>query len=216
MTALHAAPAIRNKVNWAIEPDRCALLLHDLQPHYLNPLPEAERRRVVGNAALLAEDCRARGIPVFASLVPIPGERCERGLMAEMWGRGPSAEAGGLDEALGLEPDSLRVVTKRGYSAFYGNDFEVLLRRLGRDSLLIAGIYTSVGCHASAMDAFMRDIRVFLVSDAAADLTEADHRAGLESAARTCARVVDTGTARAALSRRRGGRAAPSVSFDVC
>nr|WP_257551873.1 isochorismatase family protein [Sphingopyxis sp. DBS4] len=96
----------------------------------------------------------------------------------------------------------VRLLTKRSYSAFYGNDFEVLLRRLGRDQILIVGVYTSIGCHCSAIDAFMRDMRdmrAFLVSDATADMEPADHAKGLEVAARLCARVVDTETVSRAL-----------------
>lgn len=117
-------------------------------------------------------------------------------------GQGPTAASDALDPELRFDGLPVRLLTKRSYSAFYGNDFEVLLRRLGRDQILIVGVYTSIGCHCSAIDAFMRDMRdmrAFLVSDATADMEPADHAKGLEVAARLCARVVDTETVSRAL-----------------
>lgn len=182
---------IANKVGWRIVPDRCALLIHDMQPHYLAVLPEPARARITGNMRGLAAACLDRDIPVFASQVPHTPRAEERGLMAEMWGGGPPA-SDGLDPWLGLAERPVRRLTKRSYSAFYGSGFDVSLRRLGRDSVVIVGVYTSIGCHYSAVDAFARDIRAFLVSDATADLNETAHAAGLAAAAATCARIVGT------------------------
>lgn len=189
---------VLNKVEWAIEPDRCALLIHDMQPHYLHILPNDCRRRLIENVRSIAMDCIASGIPIFASLVPPQDER-ERGLMLDMWGKGPAISQG-LEPELGLERLPVRALVKRSYSAFYGNDFDLLLRRLDRDAIIIVGVYTSIGCHYSAVDAFARDIRPFLVSDALADLDPADHIRGLETASRICARVVDTNGVCAALA----------------
>jgi bifunctional isochorismate lyase/aryl carrier protein len=143
--------------------------------------------------------CISRGVPIFASQVPAQDAR-ERGLMLDMWGRGPTVATDALDAELGLNGLPVRPLTKRSYSAFYGNDFEVLLRRLGRDQILIVGVYTSIGCYCSAVDAFMRDIRAFLISDATADMEPADHTKGLETAARLCARIMDTEAVSAALA----------------
>lgn len=201
-----------NKVHWTLDPARCALLLHDLQPHYLERL--SDRESVISNAGQIARQCVRKGVPVFASQVPWTQEVRERGLMMDMWGRGPGASSPALDPELGLADHEVRLLTKRSYSVFCGNDFEVTLRRLGKNSIILAGVYTSIGCYLSAADAFMRDIRVFLVSDASADFNQSDHAAGLAAAAKTCARVVSTtevlewlsGTARQAYSHR----------FDVC
>jgi len=204
-----------NKVTWEVDPGRCALLIHDMQPHYLAALPEACRRQLVVNVRSIAMACIARGVPIFASQVPAQDAR-ERGLMLDMWGRGPTVATDALDPELGLNGLPVRPLTKRSYSAFYGNDFEVLLRRLAHDQLLIVGVYTSIGCYCSAVDAFMRDIRAFLVSDATADMEPADHAKGLETAARLCARVMDTATIIAALSRTTARLLDRPVGIDVC
>lgn len=204
-----------NKVTWEIEPDRCALLIHDMQPHYLGALPEACRRQLAGNVRAIGMACIGRAVPIFVSQVPVQSAR-ERGLMLDMWGRGPTAASNALDPELGFDGLPVRLLTKRSYSAFYGNDFEVLLRRLGRDQILIVGVYTSIGCHCSAIDAFMRDIRPFLVSDATADMEPTAHVKGLEAAARLCARVVDTDAVCRTLASSPAYPSSRSTGIDVC
>tara|TARA_R110000823_G_scaffold111338_5_gene232215 strand:+ start:347 stop:973 length:627 start_codon:yes stop_codon:yes gene_type:complete len=204
-----------NKVTWKVDPDRCALLIHDMQPHYLAAIPADRRGPIVQNVRAIGTTCVDRGIPIFASQVPAQGGR-ERGLMLDMWGSGPTADSYGLDPDLGLGGREVRLLTKRSYSAFYGNDFEILLRRLGRDAILIVGVYTSIGCYCSAVDAFMRDIRPFLIADASADMNDGDHAKGLETAARLCARVVDTATIIAALDRTTASLPDRPIGIDVC
>ncbi|ONF49416.1 hypothetical protein RSM1_09055 [Methylobacterium radiotolerans] len=190
-----------NRVPWAIKPDRCALLIHDMQPHYLAALPGERQHMVVSNVRAVATACISSSIPIFASRVPPTRDSRERGLMMEMWGAGPKAGTHDLDQRLGLEGYDLRFLVKRSYSAFFGNDFDVLLRRLDRDAILIVGVYTSIGCYLSAADAFMRDIRAFVLADATADMNNADHATGLRMAARTCARVVNSSAVLSALRR---------------
>ena len=205
-----------NKVSWAIEPRRCALLIHDMQTHYLGAVPSDQRDQLVRNARAIAAACTDRGIPVFASHVPPGRDRRERGLMLDMWGSGPTDGNDALNPGLGLAGYSIRPLAKRSYSAFFASDFEVTLRRLGRDTLIIVGVYTSIGCHFSAVDAFMRDIRVLLVADATADMNETDHINGLAVAARTCARIVDTDEIIRCLTLPARGLPHSSGRIDVC
>lgn len=44
---------IENKVNWTIEPHRCALLIDDMQTHYLSMVPN--RGRAASLLPMLAE-----------------------------------------------------------------------------------------------------------------------------------------------------------------
>ena len=58
------------------------------------------------------------------------------------------------------------IIKKHRYSAFYGTDLEIVLRGLGIDTVVIAGVTTENCCHATARDAFFRDYRVVFLSDA--------------------------------------------------
>ncbi|KAI93755.1 isochorismatase [Rhodomicrobium udaipurense JA643] len=208
---------LENKAGWVLEPGRCALLIHDMQRHYLDALPDdAIRADLIGKVAGLRALCAEWGVPVFASMVPEAHGLQERGLMSELWGRGPRGDGAMLDPALLGDDGRIRFITKRSYSAFYGTDLEVMLRRLGRDRLIITGIYTSIGCFSTALEAFARDIRAFVVADATADMSAADHAGGLRNAARLCARVVDSGDVRAALAPHSLRPVDRRAAIDVC
>jgi isochorismate hydrolase len=66
------------------------------------------------------------------------------------------------------------------------------LRELGRDQLIICGVYAHVGVLVSAVDAFTNDIQPFIVADAIGDLSATYHRWCLEYAAHCCAVVTTT------------------------
>nr|WP_255599535.1 isochorismatase family protein [Afifella sp. IM 167] len=203
---------VSNKVDWEIDPARSALLLQDLKGPHLAPLPARERAALHAEAERLARLCAARGMPVFICEMAPAGIGGAEGLMRDMWGNAASPGA----PAPGLRLDGLAAheVMRRGYSAFFGSDLEVMLRRLSRDSLLVAGLHTSIGCLSTAIDAFMRDIRPIMVADAMADFSPEEHEAGLRKAAQTCARVVEMSEIVAALAVPR--RPQFAWTFDVC
>ena len=91
-------------------------------------------------------------------------------------------------EPLAPEPGD-RVYTKWRYSAFHNSSLLADLRALGRDQLVIAGVYAHVGVLMTAVEAYTNDIETFVVADAIADFSGADHRLALDYAARCCAVV---------------------------
>ena len=92
------------------------------------------------------------------------------------------------------------VLTKWRYSAFQRSDFAERLAAAGRDQLLITGVYAHIGCQATAQEAFMRDVRPFLVADAVADFARERHDQACAYVAGCCGTVVDTASARGALT----------------
>ena len=58
---------------------------------------------------------------------------------------------------------------------------------------VVTGIYAHIGCQATAVEAFMRDVAPFLVADAVADFSRHHHDAACEYVAQRCG--VVTGTA---------------------
>ncbi len=67
----YALPTIEelpnNKVNWTFEPQRAALLIHDMQNYFLNFWGEESEfvKTVVANIAALRKQCKALGSTVF-------------------------------------------------------------------------------------------------------------------------------------------------------
>lgn len=186
-------PAAR--LPWRPHPRRAAVLVHDMQRYFLRAYaagqpPVAE---LVANVTKLLAAARTAGVPVLYTAQPGGMSREERGLLYDLWGPGMSTDEAdrGIYDDVAPEPGDA-VLTKWRYSAFFRSDLEERLRRLGRDQLLVCGVYAHMGCLVTACDAFSRDIQPFLVADALADLSREDHLIALRYAAARCAVPMST------------------------
>ncbi|MBO0656450.1 isochorismatase family protein [Streptomyces triculaminicus] len=184
-----------NRVSWTVDPDRAVLLVHDLQNYFLDAF-QADASPVtelLANVARLKKDCARLGVPVVYSAQPGGQSAAERGLQQDFWGPGlpddPRAKAI-ADAVAPAEEDT--VLTKWKYSAFVRTDLAERMAALGRDQLIIVGVYAHIGVMMSACDAWMRDIQPFLVADAVADFSPEDHATALRWAAAKCAVVTTT------------------------
>lgn len=184
-----------NKVHWAVEPQRAALLIHDMQYYFLNFWPSDSKlvKHVVENIAALRHYCKQQGIPVFYTAQPNHQSDEERALLNDMWGPGlnrhPEQQA--VIAALAPDADDTMLVKWR-YSAFHRSPLEDILRETGRDQLIICGVYAHIGCLTTAIDAFMRNIKPFMVADGLADFSRDEHLMALSYTAGRCGRVVMT------------------------
>lgn len=181
LPAAHALPAAR--APWRLERERCALLVHDMQRYFVAAFEEGEApiADTIANTARLLDAARAAGLPVFYTAQSGGQPRSERGLQADLWGPGmrPDPEHRDIVSALAPQPGDT-VLEKHRYSAFQRSDLETRLRTLGRDQLLVTGVYAHIGCLATAVDAFQRDIEPFPVIDAQADFSRDKHEAAMQ------------------------------------
>ncbi|MFE6286375.1 isochorismatase family protein [Streptomyces sp. NPDC057877] len=188
-----AAELPANRVHWTVDPARAVLLVHDLQQHFLAPFPAGEQplAGLLDNTARLLARSRALGVPVVYSTQRGGQTLEERGLQLDFWGPGAAddPEALAVPGAVAPVPGDT-VLTKWKYSAFVRTELEGLLRERGRDQLVVVGVYAHIGVLMSACDAWMRDIQAFVVADAVADFSRADHDMALRWAAGRCAVVT--------------------------
>ncbi|UNO39240.1 isochorismatase family protein [Streptomyces sp. MST-110588] len=193
MPARDALPA--NKVDWDVDPDRAVLLVHDLQNYFLDAFTQdtSPLTPLLENIARLKKDCARLGVPVVYSAQPGGQTPAERGLQQDFWGPGlPDEErAKAIAAPVAPGPDDT-VLTKWKYSAFVRTDLAERMREQGRDQLVVVGVYAHIGVLMTACDAWMRDIQAFVVADAVADFSEADHHMALRWAAAKCAVVTRT------------------------
>ncbi|PJE95473.1 isochorismatase [Streptomyces carminius] len=182
-----------NTAGWSVDPARAVLLVHDMQRYFVRFLPEGLRDELLRNTVALREHCAARGVPVAYTAQPGGMTAEQRGLLRDFWGPGMRGEPGQrrIVEPLAPAPGDW-VLTKWRYSAFFRTDLAERMRAHGRDQLVVCGVYAHIGVLATAVDAFTRDIETFLVADAVADFSAADHRMALDYAARRCAVVLGT------------------------
>ena len=191
----------QNRVNWRVDPARAALLVHDMQRYFVRafelerdgqPLPDAQINIAIANIRRLLDAAHAANIPVYYTAQPPRQHPADRRLLTDFWGDGLQDDENAqiLDELAPTEADT--VLTKWRYSAFVRSPLEEQLKDLGRDQLIIGGIYAHIGCLTTALEAFMRDIQPFMVADALADFTAEEHRMACEYASGRCACVLNT------------------------
>ncbi|WP_024890932.1 isochorismatase family protein [Luteimonas huabeiensis] len=174
---------------WVPQTGRVALLVHDMQRYFLAAY-EAEAGPIapaIAHLARLLAHARERAIPVFYTAQRGDQDRRDRGLQADLWGPGMRAvpEHEAIVDALAPAAGD-HVLVKHRYSAFQRSNLDTLMRARGRDQLLIAGVYAHIGVLSTATEAFQRDIEPFVVADAVADFSRADHDMALRWIARTC------------------------------
>ncbi|PRS01917.1 isochorismatase [Bacillus atrophaeus] len=70
-------------------------------------------------------------------------------------------------------------VTKRQWSAFFGTDLDLQLRRRGMDTIVLYGIATNIGVESTAREAFQLGYQQIFITDAMAAFSEEQHESTL-------------------------------------
>jgi nicotinamidase-related amidase len=96
-----------------------------------------------------------------------------------------------LLESIPVNKDDI-IIDKNKYSAFWGTGLDDLLRSRNVEEIVITGVLTNCCCQTTARDAFMRDYKVFFVSDATAADNSDLHLASLKNLAFGFAYIVNT------------------------
>jgi isochorismate hydrolase len=183
-----------NVARWTVDPSRAVLLVHDMQHFFLRPFGgRAPAPQLVANTTRLRRTAAALGMPVAYTAQPGGMTREQRGLLKDFWGPGMTPSPEDREVIAPIAPaDGDWLLTKWRYSAFFNTELRARMWRAGRDQLLVCGVYAHVGVLMSAAEAFTYDIQPFLVADAVADFSEAEHRLALDYAAGRCAVVTTT------------------------
>lgn len=180
---------VQSRVDWQPDPARAVLLVHDLQEYFLDfyDRGDAPVAPMLDRVRALRDTCDGAGVPVVYTAQPTAQTPRQRGLLQEWWGPGVTAATDRAAIAGSVAPRAHdTVLTKWRYSAFAMTDLHDRMRQWGRDQLLITGVYAHIGCMATALDAFMRDIQPFMVADALADFSAADHAMALDYVTQRC------------------------------
>ncbi|ELI6429873.1 isochorismatase family protein [Vibrio harveyi] len=183
-----------NRVNWSVEPHRAVLLIHDMQQYFLN-FYDADSELIqtlTRNIQEIKQACIDAGIPVVYTAQPGDQRQEDRALLTDFWGPGLKADDNNTRISPALAPtEQDTVYTKWRYSAFQRTPLKSMMDETGRDQLIIVGIYAHIGCLQTAAEAFMTDIKAFMVSDAVADFSASDHDMALNYVAGRCGYVLD-------------------------
>jgi nicotinamidase-related amidase len=102
-----------------------------------------------------------------------------------------SSPGADLVSELRLEPADV-VVVKRRWSAFFATDLDLVLRRLGVRSVILAGVQTPNCIRATANDATSLDYQCVVLSDATASAHAAIQEANLYDLAQMGVQILTT------------------------
>ncbi|MFC9686185.1 isochorismatase family protein [Streptomyces sp. NPDC056948] len=195
----------RSHVSWRIDPARAALLVHDMQNHFVRAFPAGRSPVVelVDNIAALRELADTLDMPIVFSAEPAGQPPAQRGLVGDMWGPGIGDEpdAAAIVAPLTPRPGEHLLANVR-HNAFLRSHLGRLLRSQNRDQLIICGVHAHLGVLLTAADAFMNDIQPFVVADAVADFSAEEHALALRWAARAGVVCTTDGLLRALLLHR--------------
>ncbi|HEU5304006.1 MAG TPA: cysteine hydrolase family protein [Gemmatimonadales bacterium] len=195
----------------SLDPRTTAVVAIDMHRGHLDPvlgtLPLAAERcgPVIQQAADLFTEIRALGVPVvhvvteyrdadeiaanpFWKAVHDDPAQARRGILRHNLAGSPGTEI--IPEL--LDRRDLVVRGKKRYSVFHATDLEfVLRRRLGADTLVLAGINTTSCVLCGAFEATNRDFRVVIAADAVDSMDgEEMHRFALRLMGATCGWVL--------------------------
>jgi len=192
----------------AFEADKTALLVIDMQNHWLdeNGLSYIENaREIVPNINRIADQVRSSGGMVVWVIVSFSNEgRSAWPMFFEHLENADDGKRARKDLTPGSPMHDLwtdldihvgdPIISKDRFSAFIkgSSSLEELLCGHGIDTVLITGVATNVCCESTARDAMMLDFRTVMIEDANVARTDEDHIAGLRTFAQAFGAVMST------------------------
>ena len=181
-----------NKVNWKIDAKRAVLLVHDMQNYFVDfySRDQEPMQSLLKNIQTLTTLCRQRNIPVVYTAQPPNQKPHDRALLTDFWGTGLTDKDNvtAIVDELKPQPADIQYVKWR-YSAFQRTSLMEDMLDLGRDQLIICGVYAHIGILSTTLEGFMRDVQAFVVADAVADFSPEEHAMALNYIAGRCGKV---------------------------
>lgn len=142
-------------------------------------------QRVTGPIMCLLDAVRPSGVPVIFARTHHDAWTDREGHYVRQTPRGSvhHLRPGGWgSEFYGIEPSpDDRVLVKHRYSAFFGTELDIVLRNIGAQCLLVAGVATNVCVDTTVRDACMRGYDPVVIEECVAAYSEEAHRAALDT-----------------------------------
>ena len=170
------------------KPGRCALLVIDMQQYFLSIAAP-----ILGNVLSIIEACRSVDIRTIFTRHGHKDVSKDGGMLAAWWGDLIGYGSKNWELINALKPsDTDGIIDKNRYSVFHGTGLDENLRSRKIEELIITGVMTNCCCETTVRDAFVRDYRVFFVSDATATANDELHLASLKNLAFGFAHIIST------------------------
>lgn len=156
-----------------------AVIVVDMLEDFVNGALACDRgKAIVPYVAKLCKEARAHGVPViFSNDCHIKGVDKE----LQFWGDHAICGTPGAEVIKELELcEKDFVVPKRHYSGFFGTDLNILLKDLGVDTCVIAGLHAHMCCRHTGADAYQNGYDLCVPKQTTDSFTEEDYLMGLK------------------------------------
>lgn len=189
-----------------LDPRKTALVLIDLQKGILAmPTAPYAPAQILANAALIATELKKAGGTLVLVRVAFSANYADKpnqptdvpmalppgGLPADWSELAPEISALGADV----------VITKRQWSAFYGTELDLQLRRRGIDTVVLGGLMTNFGVESTARDGWQHDYAMVIAEDAMSGSAADMHKFAIGNVLPRIARVRSSAEIVASLHR---------------
>ena len=181
-------------------PTRSALIVIDMERGFLDP----DSVHCIAGAAATVPACirateiaRAKGIPVFFVKRHYRADgsdvECTRYAAWVAGGRSMRPDSEGAEEPQGLAPQAGDfALIKPRWSAFFGTELDLILRRLGVRRVILAGTTTPNCIRTTCYDANSLDYNVVILTDCTSSQTKEIQQANLADMERMGAILMDS------------------------
>ena len=198
-----------------IDRDKAALIVIDMQNSFCKAdglvaaigLDTSACQAAIGACAQALAAARDAGLPVLFTRYVYESDYADGGVMIEHLmpelAQVKALQAGTHDADIVSELAPIegeRVIDKNRPSAFFNTDLQSCLDALDRSQLIVCGVTTNCCVESTVRDASHRDMQVFVIGDACAELDPERHAVSLRTMDMLFGDVIDLPTFRQALS----------------
>jgi gluconolactonase len=204
-----------NDEGLTLDPDRCVLIIQDLQNDVMmdggafaeTGAPEhAKAQNIVENVKSLADICRSKGIPVIhvwyivdegapglkLNAPLFQGVKDTGALVRDTWGAAPVE---------GLEAqDGDFIVEKMRMSAWQGTKLETMLAGFGRDTIIITGAWTNMSIEHTSRTGADKGFFMVVPEDGCSTMNAEWHDASINYALQNVSTVTTFSAVKEALA----------------
>jgi len=179
----------------------CALVVIDMQNGFIDeasPCYIKGARDTIPACVRLINNCRERNIPVFFvnRLYRANGSDVEHTRYQSWLAGGKPISPGCAENISATSPEEFGIsdrdyyIIKPRYSAFFHTELDLVLRRLGVNTVILAGTTTPNCIRASCYDGISLEYNVVIVSDCTSSVTEEIQRSNLRDMANVGAQIM--------------------------
>lgn len=180
---------------------KTALVVIDMQRGFIDessPCYIKGAAATVPACAAVIENCRERGIPVFFvnRIYRANGSDVEHTRHNSWFNGGKPLSPGCADNISADSPAEFKIsdkdyyIVKPRYSAFFHTELDLILRRLGIDTVLLAGTTTPNCIRTSCYDGISMEYNIVVLSDCTSSATEEIQQSNLRDMSNVGAQIM--------------------------